>query len=157
MARTRRPDVGDIFTIPLQKSTVAVGQVLDRLGEQLLVVVARGEHPADEVPPEVAECDVALLGITLDALFMHRRWLVVANSKEPPAIPYPTFKVATRPDEWVKESFHGEQLGSVSTEEASTLPFRKVVAPVRIDRATKALHGHLRWEAQYDDLLYTRP
>ena len=133
-----------------------VRQVLDRSGEQLLVVVARGDHLADEVPAEVSECDVALLGITLDALFVHRQWLVVATSIEPRAIPYPTFNIATRPNEWVKESFPGEQLGTISTEEASKLPFRKVVAPVRIDRATKALHGHLPWQAHYDDLLYTR-
>lgn len=140
-----------MFEVELGPSTVAIGQVIDTSGDQLFVVTTKGEHPRGGAAGMDAD-RVALGAITLDAFFFHNRWVVTGNAVPLP-LHLPTFVVATTPNRWVRESFHGEQLEVLSPEAAESLRPRKIVAPVRIDRATKALHGYLPWEPVYDELL----
>ncbi len=42
----------------------------------------------------------------------------------------------------------------MSSSQADALPYRTVVAPVRVDKATRALHDEADWQPAYDALLY---
>ena len=146
---------GDVFVIPLEDDEVAVGQILDmRGGTELLAAVFEDACRRNEAMQCAATGKVVLLGLTLDALLHHGRWVVVGNAPPRRDIPTPTFKIALAPDEFVEEAFDGTTLRRLSPEETDDLPFRTVVAPIRIDKATRALHGIEPWEAHYDPLRF---
>ena len=90
--------MGDVFMIPLADDLVAVGQVLDeRVGAELLVDIFAGAHAPDEAMKVAASAPFALLGSTLDALFVHDRWVVVGRTEPRHDVRRPTFKVAVAP------------------------------------------------------------
>jgi len=98
VGRRRRGRVGDVFMIPLADDLVAVGQVLDeRVGAELLVDIFAGAHAPDEAMKVAASAPFALLGSTLDALFVHDRWVVVGRTEPRHDVRRPTFKVAVAP------------------------------------------------------------
>jgi hypothetical protein len=149
---------GDIFALAHEAGVASAGQLLDKSGEQLLVLVMEGGCPDD--PEAVSEAALSgrpmLLGITLDALFVHGRWKVAGNAAQRTDVIYPTFAVAVAPGDYVRETFHGDQLGRIADVEVDSLPPRKVVAPIRIERAARAQRGLGPWLPQYESLLIHR-
>lgn len=154
MATSGGVRAGDVFVIPVEDEEVAVGQVLNvRLGAELLVAVMQGTCRRDEAMIVARSRAVVLMGLTMDALLHHGRWIVVGHSEPRRDVPMPTFKVAVAPGRFVEESLDGSKVRDVSRSEAERMPFRKVVAPIRIDKAAKALLGFEPWEPHYDGLL----
>jgi hypothetical protein len=146
---------GTVFGLPLDELRSAVGQVLNvRLSSELLVVVFSGTAAHGDEMEVARSSPPALLGLTLDALFHHGRWPVVGVMEPRVDVERPTFKVALgTPGRFVEESVEGAVLRDLSPVEAASMPYRKTVAPIRIDKATKALHGLEPWEDRYNDLL----
>jgi hypothetical protein len=147
--------VGDVFVIPLVEDSVAVGQVLaERVrGMELLVGVFAGAHQSDQAMHVASSAPFALLGSTLDALFMHDRWQVVGRTKPRRDVRLPTFKVAVAPGQFIEEAWDGTRLRDLPPGEANNWAFRKVVAPIRIEKAIKAMLGLAEWNEAYDALL----
>lgn len=154
MATGEKVQAGDVFAIPLDGDEVIVGQVLNvRSDAEFLVAVMEGTCRQEDAMAVAASRPPVLMGLTLDALFHHGRWLHVGRSEPRPDIAMPTFKVALAPGHFVEESVDGTRLRDLADSDAEALPYRKVVAPIRIDKAAKALAGQEPWESHYDPLL----
>jgi hypothetical protein len=65
----------------------------------------------------------------------------------------PLYKVE-EPAGMVAESFDRSFRQLVDSDVAGRLNYRKGVAPVRLENALKALHGHGAWDPVFDDLKY---
>jgi hypothetical protein len=145
--------VGSIFLIPLATGQAMCGQVL-RVGKVLTVVVFAEATSPDHALAHAESAQPALLCQTFDALLHHKRWPVVGHLPARTDFPMPTFKVSVgTPDNVIEEDIDGTRLRSLSPAEAEALPFRKVVAPIRLDKAAKAMNGEGTWEPEYDSLL----
>ena len=149
---------GDLFSLAHEAGLASAAQLLDKSGEQLLVLVV--EEECSDNPEAISEAALSgrpmLLGITLDALFSHGRWRVVGSAAQRTDVIYPTFAVAVAPGEYVRETFHGDQLGRITDVEADAMAPRKIVAPIRIESAARAQRGLEPWLPHYESLLLDR-
>jgi hypothetical protein len=67
--------------------------------------------------------------------------------------PLPAFKVAIGgPEDMYVEDFSGQKRRPATHAEAEILPYRTVVAPVRLERALRAKFGLAPWLEAYSDL-----
>jgi hypothetical protein len=154
MATREKVRAGDVFAIPIDDDQVAVGQVLNvRMGTELLVAVMEGTCRREDAVTVAATRAVLLMGLTMDALLHHGRWLLVGHSEPRRDVPTPTFKVSVAPGRFVEESLDGTKVRDFPASEGERLPYRTVVAPIRIDKAAKALLGMEAWQPHYDALL----
>jgi hypothetical protein len=67
-------------------------------------------------------------------------------------LPWPAYKEAVAPGAFDVVDFTGTKRRRATSDEAESLPFRAVVAPIRVERALRALHGLEEWNAAYDEL-----
>ena len=71
-------------------------------------------------------------------------------------MPLPAFKVAVGgPEDMYVEDFSGQKRRPAGQSEAELLPYRNVVAPVRLEKALRAKHGLEPWVEAYTDLAPT--
>src|SRR4051812_1353020 len=151
--------VGDVFSIPLDGDHVGYGQIVATWGEsggQFYFAVFVGVFPRDDAPDLDAVLDepLVLLASSMDALLVHGHWRVVGHAVvDDDRIPWPAYKEGVSPPgvfEVVDAS--GQRRRLASDEEAGRLPFRTVVAPIRVEKALRALHDTEPWVGAYDAL-----
>jgi hypothetical protein len=154
-----RLNVGDVFSIPVDDDRVGYGQIVAPWGESgghFYFAVFDGVYPAESAPDldTVLSERLVLLALSLDALLVHRHWKVLAHREvDASAIPWPAYKEGVSPPgafDVVDAS--GRRRRPASNEEAARLPFRTVVAPIRIEKALRALNGTEPWHDVYDEL-----
>jgi hypothetical protein len=76
--KQRRPQIGDVFQIPLPDGVNALGQVLDEHERRTYLIVvfrACNQQPIDEV----VESGFDLAGVVFDAKFLNGDWPIVGH------------------------------------------------------------------------------
>ena len=139
--------VGDVFLVPLDGERYGVGQLAGDWKGELYVVVSHDASPAD-----IEGAELTFAALTLDAKFHHGDWPVVGNRRDNlPDIPQPWFAVGVGGETHIEARDRSVTRRATSAE-AAGLRNRTVVAPVRVEKATKAFHGLGEWDARFDDL-----
>ena len=151
--------VGDVFSLPIDESRVGYGQVVSRWGDSgghYYFLIFGGAHEVSESPDidQIVREPPALLALSLDALLVHDHWKVVDHREVvDAAIPWPTYKEGAAPAGAFDVVDHAGQIRRrATTKEIADLPFRKVVAPIRLEKALKSLHGIGPWLDDYGEL-----
>ena len=156
MARRKRLRVGDVFTIPIDDERVGYGQVVHDFGQGHYYFVVFKEAFARDEEPEldaVLAGRLALLALSLDALLYHDHWQVVGHrGVNPERLPLPAYKEGVSPGKYEVVDYTGERRRDAAAAEVDELPFRAVVAPIRVEKALRALHGLEDWNEAYDEL-----
>lgn len=157
MARGKRLHVGDVFTIPLDDERVGYGQIVRAQGQgHYYFAVFEGAYPRKEEPglDAVLEGELALLALSLDALLYHDHWQIVGKREVNSAmVRWPAYKEGVSPPGTFEVvDYTGERRRKATEAEAEELPFRAVVAPIRVEKALRALHGLEDWNDAYDEL-----
>lgn len=148
----RKPKVGDVFLIPIDETRCGIGQVAGDWQGELYVVVFNQLVSRTADVSEISEGRLLFAALTLDAKFFHGDWTIVGAAPENlAAIPQPVFKVNQGGRTYLESRDRNISRPASSTE-AEQLRFRKVVAPVRIETALKALHGLAPWHERFDEL-----
>lgn len=146
--------VGDVFLIPLDSQQSAVGQVIREHNGELFcgifdVLVSESSAVTDELNPS----SLVLCANTLDAKLWHGDWPLVGNRRNNlGAFPTPIYKVDTL-SKTVIVSFEDKRVRAASKDDAARLRYRTVVAPVRLEMATKAYFTRDAWDPKYEELL----
>jgi hypothetical protein len=144
--------VGDVFLVPVDGERYGIGQLAgDWKGELYVVIydklVSRNASPAD-----VDGAGLRFAALTLDAKFYHGDWPVIGNRRDNLTnLPQPWFKVGVDGETHIEARDRSVTRRATLAEEA-ILRHRTVVAPVRIENALKALHGHTEWNPRFDEL-----
>ena len=134
-----------------------LGQILARYGQNgghFYFGVFQTEYGPDDPGLEAVTSDrFALFALSMDALLYHEYWPIIGSTPVPnDAIRWPESKIATAPGHYVVEDAFGEVLRTATAKDVALLPYRTVVAPIRLQHAFEALHGARNWEPEYDAL-----
>jgi hypothetical protein len=148
--------VGDVFQVPLDADRFGLGQVVGRYQADGYFFALFGPAFARSSRVDIEQTlasKVALLALSLDAKVFCGDWVVVGNYPVAATMPLPAFKeVVGTPDRVDVVDFSGERRRRAQGEEATWLPNRTVVAPVRLENALKAKHGLAVWNDAYGAL-----
>jgi len=147
---------GDVFAVPLDEARVGVGQIVGTYGKDAYYFAI-----FDATAPDAASIDlerapqerVVFLALSLDAKLAAGHWRVVGHRPVREGMPLPAFKEAVgSPDRIDVVDYSGDRRRTAQAAEAELLPNRKVVAPVRLEKALRAKHGLEPWTEAYTDL-----
>ena len=147
---------GDVFSVPIDGARVGVGQIVATYGKDAYYFAI-----FDIVAPDVASIDleqaplgrVLFLALSLDAKLAAGHWNVVGHRPVREGMPLPAFKEAVGvPDRIDVVDYSGEKRRPAQSAEVELLPNRKVIAPVRLEKALRAKHGLEPWSEAYTDL-----
>jgi hypothetical protein len=156
MVRGRQWKLGDVFTIPVDDSRRGVGQIVGTYGKDAYYFAVYDYVAPDATSVDVKEAllaHVLFLALSLDAKLAAGHWMVIDHHEVPDAVRLPAYKEAVGGPGRVDVVDHsGTQRRRASESEAELLPNRKVVAPVRLERALRAKHGLERWAEAYSEL-----
>jgi hypothetical protein len=153
---SQRPNVGDIFVIPVGDGRAGVGQVVAKYGnDAYYLAVFDFILPLDEAGSRAAEAlaaPIRFLALTLDAKIHVGDWPIVGEGAVG-SVPLPAYKEAvTTPHRLDVVDYTGERRRPATAAEALSLRTRKVVAPVRLERALRASLGLEPWHDAFDEL-----
>jgi hypothetical protein len=158
---TAVPRVGDVFAVPTGDGRAGIGQVLQiYLDNAYFFAIFPGVVSLSPTGDEVADAlrsVPSILALSQDAKLHAGHWPVLGSSAVNPAIMLPEYKVAVDRGDGIHfevENATATQSRRVSNEEAARLAYRKVVAPVRLERAFRASLGLEPWLEHYDELRY---
>jgi hypothetical protein len=145
--------VGDVFLISIEQD-FGIGQIVDVYKQSIYVCVFDERRSIGEYcPDDVSDLTPLLATSTLDALLFHGIWQTIGNEKRNlNHIAMPVFKVRYN-DEVYVESFQGKLLRRATVDEETSLPDRRISAPIILDNALKASYGIGPWEARYDEFM----
>jgi hypothetical protein len=154
---SRKPKVGDVFIIPTGDDLAGVGQVVGSYGKDALYLaifdIVLPPDGAAERAGEALTAPVLLLGLSMDAKIYAGHWTIVGHAPVDPAIPLPAYKEAVGAAGAVDVvDYSGDRRRAATAAEAAALPNRKVVAPVRLERALRAALGLEPWLEAFDEL-----
>jgi hypothetical protein len=142
-----------VFSVPLDDRRFGLGQVVGTFGKDAYFLAlfepafTRGEQLDLE---QVVQGAVAFLALSFDAKIAAGDWVVIGNQPVSADTPLPAYKeMVGGPDRVDVVDFSGERRRRAQGEEAEWLPNRKIVAPVRLEKALKAKHGLEPWKAAY--------
>lgn len=152
-----KPKVGDVFVIPTGDGRAGVGQVVGTYGDDAFYFAifdaALPEEQAATHAEDALSGQVLLLALSLDAKLHAGHWVVVATAEVDPAVPLPAYKESVgAPSNVEVVDYTGGRRRVANADEAADLPDRKVVAPVRLERALRASLGLEPWLAAFDGL-----
>ena len=153
----RDPKLGDVFVVPTGDGRAGVGQVVATYGKDAyFFAIFDFVLPLDEVAERAVEglsAPVLFLALSMDAKLYAGHWTVVAQAPVNPAIPLPAYKEAVDLATNIEVvDFSGERRRPATAAEAASLPNRKIVAPVRLERALRAALGLEPWLEPFDEL-----
>jgi len=156
--QTYKANRGDLFSIPIDESRFALGQVVDLWQGTILVVVFTGDHSLlNDALPLAAGCGIDLMAIPFDALLCNGTWQILGNEiSNLDRIPRPYFLIGP-PEECVVEDFHGKAVRCADGEDLKHLKYRKIMVPIRVQKAAMALHGVGDWEKDFERLKMRQP
>lgn len=140
--------VGDVFSVPLEGERVGYGQIVASWGDSgahFYFAIFEGVYSAEDVPDleAVVAASVVLLALSMDALLFHGHWRLVGHCEvDESAIPWPAYKEGVSPPgTFDVVDFRGRRRRRATDEETERLPFRSVVAPIRVEKALRALQS----------------
>ena len=154
--RRMRLSIGDVFQLPLDLSRFGYGQIVARHGRSAYYFAIFEQPYEFGEEPDVADVvqgRIALLGLSLDALLYHGAWEIVGHASVP-QIEWPTYKEAVASNDFEAVDHTGSIRRPATPEEADSLRYRSVVAPIRLQNAFRALHGAAAWNEECDKLRY---
>lgn len=151
----RKPQVGDVFSVPIDAKRVGYGQIVAKYGDEAYYVTVFDRlHELSEVADTrrlVAE-PIALLALTFDAKFAAGHWPVVGHEAVSPSVPLPAYQEMLAPNRVEVVDYSGARRRPATQQEASSLPYRTIVAPAMVERALRARHGLEAWQEEYAEL-----
>lgn len=152
-----RPKEGDVFLVPTGDGRAGVGQVAARYGKDAYFLVVFNEVIAEEEVSshlhKVLDGGVQFLALSLDAKFHAGHWPIISSAPVREDFPLPAYKEAvTSPDHWDVVDYSGLRRRRADKAELAQLPFRTIVAPVRLEKALRASIGIEPWLSVYDEL-----
>lgn len=158
MVRTR--GLGDVFVVPTGDGRAGVGQVVGRYGKDAyFLAIFETVLPQAEAAGRATEAlsgPVRLLALSLDAKVHAGHWPVVGRAPVSQSVPLPAYKEAVGgPMQYDVVDHSGLRRRPATVAEVEKLPNRKVVAPVRLERALRGLLGLEPWLSAFDELLVT--
>jgi|1186.fasta_scaffold26368_2 hypothetical protein len=151
--------VGDVFTVPIDDERIGYGQIVATWGDSgshFYFLFFDAVYSSNEEPDldEVVGRPVASLGLSMDALLRHKRWRVVGRRDVPSgSLRWPAYKESVAPEAFDVVDHTGEVRRRASNDEAERLPYREVVAPIRLENAFRALYDAGEWNDAYETLL----
>ena len=153
----KRPKVGDVFVVPIGDGRAGIGQVVGAYGKDAYYfAIFDSVLPIEEAESrlgEALEAPVLFLALSLDAKIHVGHWLVVGSAPVAESVPLPAYKEAVGvPPRFEVVDYSGNLRRAATEAEAAALPNRKVVAPVRLERALKAALGLEPWLEAFDEL-----
>lgn len=150
---------GNVFKLDLEKG-FCLGQIFYTDHTCLYVGIFDELFDIDdnEVDPSaIAATEILFAHETLDALFYHKIWQIIGNYQANlDSVDWPNYRVGYQGEQYL-ETLDREIVRRLEKDEILALRNRKVVAPIRIDQATKAHFGEGEWQLHYEDLRYDYP
>jgi len=148
---------GDLYAIPVDHLGFGVCQIIFATAV-LFVVVFRDliKRPIEHDATAVSRCEPALVGWTVDALIQTGRWPRIGKASVDLArIPLPPYRVEVEGHLMIEDT-RGNRRRIAAHHEIAKVGLRKTVAPIRFQRALRALHGLEPWMPQFDELTLAR-
>ena len=152
-----RVNVGDVFEITLDDRRKVYGQVVGKYrndGYYLAVfdrVLDREQSPPLEL---VLDAPVSLLALSFNAKLANGQWPIVGRADVADDMPLPAYKEAVgSPDNVQVVDYSATHRRPATADEARALPNRTLVAPIRLEKALRALQELEPWRSDYDALL----
>jgi hypothetical protein len=147
---------GDVFSVPIDGDRVGVGQIVGTYGEHAYYFAIFDAVSAVGVPVDLDRAvreRVVFLALSLDAKFAVGDWAVIGSRAVRDDMPLPAFKeMVGGPERIDVVDYSGRRRRPAAAAESELLPNRKVVAPVRLEKALRAKHGLQPWTEAYSDL-----
>ena len=147
---------GDVFTIPIDIERVGFGQILriPNKNNFIIVVYEFYSNTSDgHVLADIIKKPILLMGYTMDAKLYHRHWLIIGNYLcNISDVPMPLFKIGVPPGDIYLLDFAGRVIRPCTVEEFDALNYRKVIAPIRYERALQAFYGIGEWKEEYNEM-----
>ena len=144
--------VGDVFLVPLDGKSWAVGQLVSSWNDELYVAIFGQKVETQNVNPQsVADLEPIFLALTLDAKLFHGDWPIIGNVQANLAsFPQPAFKVRQSGVVYI-ESRDRKFTRPASTSEAEQLIYRSVSSPAVVEKGVQAHFGLGDWSVHYDE------
>lgn len=146
---------GDVFELKVPDGRFGYGIILKRgaltSGGTPYVAIF---NPLYEEQPDLTKLymeQVALAGWTMDALFYHDEWKVIAHGLAKPNLPLPNFKVEMSGEFYVTD-VEGKLIGVATASEQALLDYQFSRSPRGFQDAFEALHGFREWQVSYEQL-----
>lgn len=153
----RTPRAGEVFVLPIDEGRVGVGQVVALYGDRAYffavfdAILSEGFAPSDVV--EATARPLLLLALSMDAKLFVGDWRIVADAPVAPDIPLPAYKeLVGAPARFEIVDYTGARRREATPSEVQSFPNRKVVAPVRLEKALRAHFGLEPWTEQFEEL-----
>ena len=147
---------GDVFTVPIEGSRVGVGQIVASYRKDAFYFAIFDTTSEDAAAVDLEHATrqgVVFLALSLDAKLAAGHWKVIGHLPVRSEMPLPAFKeVVGSPDRVDVVDYTGERRRPARGGEVHLLPNRKVVAPVRLEKALRAKHGLEPWIEAYSEL-----
>lgn len=142
---------GDLFELSVSDGRLGYGLVIIP-GGVLYAAFFKSLHGSRPDIASLLADEIALVGTTMDSLFYHGRWSVIARDQPiPAAIPFPNWKVKIG-GELRTTDFEGRTHWSMRPDEIELLDYKFSRAPLGYQDALEALNGLGEWQDSYDKL-----
>jgi hypothetical protein len=143
--------------VPTGDDRAGVGQVVATYGKDAyFFAIFDRVLPLSEASGQAVNAlsaPLLFLALSLDAKIHAGHWTVVGRAPVAPSIPLPAYKEAVGSAGNVEVvDYSGTQRRPATRIEASALPNRKIVAPVRLEKALRASLGLEPWLEAFDEL-----
>jgi hypothetical protein len=141
---------GGVFRFAGVGNGYGYGQIL--LSKTLQYVAVFQPVLGDDIDIErVLTYPALLAGWTMDGRFYSGDWSLIGIAPPRVDIKLPEYKVEFSGETWVTD-VEGNLLRLASSREQARLLFRKTYSPIAFEKAFRAYHGELPWEARFDEL-----
>lgn len=143
--------VGDVFLVPLDGESWALGQLVSSWNDELYVAIFGQKVETQNVDPRsVVTQEPVFLALTLDAKLFHGDWPIIGNVQDNLAsLPQPAFKVRQSGVIYI-ESRDRTVSRPASSSEAELLRYRNVSSPAMIEEAVQGRFDVCEWNSHYD-------
>ncbi|WP_327171489.1 immunity 26/phosphotriesterase HocA family protein [Streptomyces sp. NBC_01336] len=146
---------GDILSVPVNGQEIALAQVIEKLGGNVLLAVFSDLLNVEESRDiESIELDTPIFLVeTMDIRIKDGAWPVVGNRQLVGGIPDLEYKVWVEPPgEYRIQDVRGNVGVSISSERASKMKLHKSFSPAVVESALRGFHGYGPWNQAFDDL-----
>lgn len=146
--------VGDVFLVPLDGESWALGQLVSDYKGELYVAIFGQKVETQQVDPHsVVAQEPVFLALTLDAKLFHGDWPILGNVQENlSGFPQPAFKVRQSGVVYI-EARDRTVSRPASSSEAEILRYRSVSSPAVIEEAVQGHFGVCEWIPHFDKFL----
>ncbi|QIG39396.1 hypothetical protein G5T42_07790 [Microbacterium sp. 4R-513] len=153
----RKTEVGDVFIVPVGDGRAGVGQVVANYrSSALYFAILEDLVPVDATEAQAVKATgspVVLLALSLDAKLHVGDWVTVGNAPVAAGMPLPAYKeLVAVPDQFDVVDYSGNRRRRATPAEVELLSNRRVLAPILVEEALRALIGVGTWLDIFDDL-----